>query len=39
MKREIGLAVGTRTPFGDLRTSLAEIPLAALSQRFERVAG
>ena len=38
MKREIGLAGGMRTPFGDLRTLLAEIPLTTLGLRFERVA-
>ena len=37
MKREIDLAGDTRTPFGNLRTSLADVPLTTLGLRFERI--
>ena len=37
MKREIGLAGGMRTPFGELRTSLSDVPLTTLGLRIERV--
>ena len=37
MTREIILAGGMRTPFGDFGKSLKDIPLAALGMRIERV--
>ena len=37
MTREIVLAGGMRTPFGDFGKSLKNIPLAALANLMERV--